>query len=294
MKKTITLLYQNINKEIIDSIISNKKVRSIGFHFNPYESNYKDYFNFIDNNRNLIDEIQSNFINVEHYLHIVSYLVPRELINEHHELFRMNENGERVNDYNLCVSSNEALKMVENNSYTLAKFLKQKSNYYHLYVDDNLGKRVICNCDKCKKYNEFEQQKIIYDSILKGLKKYNKNAKLSFLVYGNSNLDIELNDDYFIEYAPFIKNHYLPITNKENERSRNEFLKLNKRYNDIHVLEYFLSYDFDRYLIDDSKVKNDLLFYKNNGIKYLSTFVVVRDNDTKDIIKGITHFLNME
>ena len=293
MEKTIILLHKNFNKEIIDSIIKNGNMKTIGLHFNPYESNYKDFFSFIEQNRTIINEIQNNSINVEYYLHVVSYLVPRELIDTHKEFFRMNESGLRVNDFNICASSKEALKMIEKNSFTLAQFLKQKSNIYHLYVDDNLGKSVICNCDKCKKYNEFEQQKIIYDSILKGLKKYDENAKISFLVYGNSDLNIELSDDYFIEYAPFIKNHYLPIKHENNEKSRIEFLNLRKRYRDIRVLEYFLSYDFKRYLEDDLKVKEDLLFYKDNGIEYLSTFVVVKDCGTSDIIKGIKHFLDM-
>ena len=71
--------------------------------------------------RELIDYAISRGLEIECEMHAARYLLPKELFATHPEFFRMNEKGERVADFNLCVSSAEALSVLAENAVKLAK-----------------------------------------------------------------------------------------------------------------------------------------------------------------------------
>ena len=82
-------------------------------------------------------------IEVEHQLHAIGQLLPRELFVEDSTMFRMNEHGRRVNDYNLCVHSQKALDKVVENALRYAKLLPTTNHRYYYWIDDGMP---MCKC----------------------------------------------------------------------------------------------------------------------------------------------------
>ena len=66
--------------------------------------------------QSLIDYARVNHMEVEYEFHAAGYLMPKELFETHPEYFRMNEKGERSNDFNFCVSNEEALQLFAKNA----------------------------------------------------------------------------------------------------------------------------------------------------------------------------------
>lgn len=82
--------------------------------------------------RELIDKFENAGIAVEQELHSVDWLLPRSLFSCFPQWFRMNESGERVGDWNFCVSNEEALEYVELSAYKYALLLRQKIGRAHV------------------------------------------------------------------------------------------------------------------------------------------------------------------
>lgn len=61
--------------------------------------------------RDRIDYARRRGLTVVYELHAAGYLMPRELFREHPEYFRMNEQGERTDDYNFCVTDPVAMAL---------------------------------------------------------------------------------------------------------------------------------------------------------------------------------------
>ena len=63
-------------------------------------------------------------IQVEHELHAMSDLLPRSLFDKDPGMFPLNDQGQRVRDYNLCVHSAAALEVVAENAIKYTKILR--------------------------------------------------------------------------------------------------------------------------------------------------------------------------
>jgi len=83
---------------------------------------------------------------VEYENHAMKDLLPRELYEKDRNLFRMNEKGERVGDYNFCVHSKQALEIVVQNAIEIAKILRPSTSRYFFWGDDGCP---WCKCPKC-------------------------------------------------------------------------------------------------------------------------------------------------
>ena len=238
---------------------------------------------------------EENGITVEHEMHAVDWLLPRSLFNENPLWFRMNEKGERVSDFNFCVSNEDALKYVENSAFKLAFLLKQKSHRYYIWSDDGIGS--LCNCEHCKKYNGADQNMIIMQSVLRGIKRYDPQAKLSFLSYQDSEglPSIKPDKDMFLEFAPINRNHFSRIDgdDPENVKSRNDLEKLLKIFpaSETQILEYFL--DVSLYCkwqrenasalkIDKDVIENDVAYYAKSGVGSIVTFACFMDKEWRN------------
>ncbi len=88
-------------------------------------------------------ECEKYGIDVEHQLHAMKELLPRELFAEDSTMFRMNEEGRRVADVNCCVHSEHALDIIVKNAVEFAKVLRPTNHRYYYWLDD--GKPVCCN-----------------------------------------------------------------------------------------------------------------------------------------------------
>lgn len=119
-KKGIIILNKDFSREWLP-ILKESGINTIGFHslyqFGGMEGHLDWLLN--EDTQKLIAEFEANGFEIEHQLHAVDWLLPRSFFKLHPEWFRVNDKGERVNDWNLCVSNREALSFLETSAYKL-------------------------------------------------------------------------------------------------------------------------------------------------------------------------------
>lgn len=233
-----------------------------------------------------IDKIRCMGISIEYELHALAWLLPRNMYETHPEWFRMNETGERVNDFNMCVSNEEALEYLSSRATELTALLKSDTGRYYFWADDVDG--VFCNCEKCRNLSPSDQALIIYHAILKGIRKVDENAKQCYLAYHETIVPpekIKPQKGIFLEYAPMWSNTKVPIYDKNCE----ENIKLCEAINplieyfgkeDSQILEYWLDNSmFSNWTkppklltINTDTIKKDIVFYRKCGFENITTF----------------------
>ena len=115
--------------------------------------------------RKLIDYAKSKGLEIEYEVHSAGYLLPRELFSSHPEYFRENETGERVNDFNFCVSNSEALDVFAKRAAKLATNLYGSRHDFYFWMDD--GRGLQCHCEKCRNLSPSDQQLIALNQAIK-------------------------------------------------------------------------------------------------------------------------------
>lgn len=151
-------------------------------------------------------------IDIEYEEHMLAFLLPRDLFEKHPDYFRMDENGNRVNDANGCPSNPGTLAEVHKNAINIGRNYVPTNNRYYFWLDDGGG---ICHCNDCKNYNAADQALIFENVIIKALKDINPDAMLAHLCYHNTvdpPLKITPNDDIFLEFAPFTRSWSAPLS----------------------------------------------------------------------------------
>src|SRR5690606_38647022 len=66
--------------------------------------------------KKFLQDCERLHIDVEYEQHAMAQLLPRSLFAEKPHLFRMDENGKRVDDFNCCPSSQEGLDIIAENA----------------------------------------------------------------------------------------------------------------------------------------------------------------------------------
>ena len=251
-------------------------IKLLGLHADPRRAGVGEFLDFVEENRALIGRFEESGIRVEYKLHTLNYLLPRELFASDSALFRMNERGERTDDYNACPSSSEALALIERGAERLARLLRQSSRRYHFWLDDDLGGDIRCRCPKCRGLSAAEQNIRFCEAMLRGLRRYDAKAPLSFLVYGEEAVGRELPEGLFPEYAPFKRRHDISLAEEENAayRARCESLINRCGGDESEILEYFLSYDYAAFCKDGKRTAEDIAYYRSLGVGFLTTFTV--------------------
>lgn len=295
-KKGIILLNKDFSADWLP-ILKAGGFNTVGLHSLYQYGGLKAYLEWWANaeTQSLVAEFEKNGFVIEHQLHAVDWLLSRDLFAEHPDWFRVNDKGARVNDWNFCVSNQDALSHVEESAYVLAALLKQKSPRYYIWSDDCLNS--ICYCEKCKKYSGADQNMLIMHSILRGLKKYDPQAKLSFLAYQDSEEvpTILPQEDMFLEYAPIGRNHNAPMDGDDqaNVRARSILNGLLKIFpaESAEILEYFLDVSlFCQWKrenakaldLNEERVRRDLAYYAGLGVKGVTTFSSFIDKEWRE------------
>lgn len=223
---------------------------------------------------------------IEYELHALSWLLPRELHDTHPDWFRMNENGERVNDNNMCASNHEALEYLSMRAAELATVLKSDSGNYYFWADD--VEHTFCHCEKCQKLSPSDQALIIYNYILKGIRKVDHNAKQCYLAYRETMeipTHIQPEKGIFLEYAPMWRDTKTPIFDRDCEENVEYCEAIQPLLaffgkKDAQVLEYWLDNSlFSKWekppkimSICADTIKRDIQFYKKCGFRHITTF----------------------
>lgn len=255
---------------------------------NPMTGEFEDLPNLkifleSEDGKFLIKECKRLNISVEYEAHVLKEVLPRELFDEHPDYFRMDEEGVRQRNHNMCFSSEGAYKIIESNITEITKWLKPTTHRYLFWTDDVGG--AFCHCDLCNKYSESEQALLYENRLLKVLRKIDPSASLAHLAYHNTlkaPVKIKPMEGIFLEYAPISRDYTKPIS-KEHLQSLNDNLLVFPAKT-AHVLEYWLDASMFSRMIKVGR-KNvaqvpwnlqdcdrDVKLYTGMGIKSVTTF----------------------
>lgn len=240
----------------------------------------------------LLSRFEAAGIAIEHQLHAVDWLLPRSLFQTHPDWFRVDQDGHRVGDWNLCVSNEDALHYLEDAAYRLAALLKQKSHEYYIWGDDCLN--ATCHCDRCKALSGADQSMIVTNHILRGIRRYDPAAKLSFLAYQDALTVPTVRPDagVFLEFAPIDRNHHAALTDPDqaNAKIRQKLADLLTIFpaDNTQILEYFLDVslfckwkkeDAAALNLDADRLTSDIRWYADLGVAGITTFAGFIDDD---------------
>ena len=245
--------------------------------------------------RELIDHAHSRGIEIEYELHSAGYLLPRELFDVHPEYFRQNENGERVNDFNFCVSDQDALEIFATRAADLARELYGSRHDFYFWMDD--GKGLKCHCEKCRQLSSSDQQMLVLNRVIKEIRKYLPDARLAYLAYCDSIAPptaVAAENGIFLEYAPFEK--YVAKGDDAAERIQHEremLIPLMKFFDKepCKVLEYWYDNSLfsnwkkppKRFVLDEEGMKKDIEEYHKIGFDTVSTFACFLGQDYEEL-----------
>lgn len=186
-------------------LASESGLTTLATHIGP-----KDVLPFIASERGkrFLDACASRGIAVEHELHAMEYLLPRDRFAREPELFRMNEKGVRVADSNCCPSNPRALEIIAENAVKVAKACPPTTGRYYFWLTDCGG---VCKCPKCRELNGAEQGLLIENAIVRALRaEVDPRATLSHLAYTTSLQHpryVKPDPALFLEFAPIRRWH---------------------------------------------------------------------------------------
>ena len=229
-------------------------------------------------------------LEIEYELHAMGDLLPRAMFEQDKTLFRMNEQGERVSDFNLCVHSPHALEIVSANALSIAQRLRPTTGRYFYWGDDA---RPWCRCPKCGPLSDSDQALLLENALVKALRSRDPRAQLSHLAYATTikppeQIKPELG--IFLEYAPIGRRYDIPYAQQIDSKDGLAYLDSNLKVfpaNTAQALEYWL--DVSRFSGWKRPAKKlswnrdvflaDLETYAARGIRHITTFAVFVDAD---------------
>lgn len=237
--------------------------------------------------RTLLDKAAEKGLQIEYELHAGSFLAPRDLFANHPEYFRETSAGVRSADVNFCPSSPEMLDIVAQNAGKLAAKLYRSTKNYYFWLDDK--KDGACHCPRCRSLSPSDQQLLVMNRIVKELRKTDPEARLAYLAYFQCILppkQIKPAPEIFLEYAPFEKDMKVRGSQSPVGKELNDLLHIFSP-EDAKILEYWydnsLFSDWKkpprRFTTDNSLIRDDIAFYRDKGIPYISSFACYLGKD---------------
>lgn len=229
---------------------------------------------------------------VEFEHHIMSELLPRNLFDQAPEMFRVDKTGKRTAKANFCCSSDSAIKTIRQNSERLARLLPCRSGRYFFWPDDGAE---WCKCPTCRDLTESDQNLILANTILEGVRRFDPKATACCLAYAQTlpaPRSVKPIDGIFLEFAPIRRVYDRPFNDPKSEENR-KHIRLMEGLLDFfgtknsQVLEYWL--DASRHSgwkrpskkLPDLSVclEPDMAFYAKCGFENVTSFGVYLDSD---------------
>ena len=239
-----------------------------------------------DRVRELFALAESLGICVEYDEHALRSLVPADLFDAHPDWFRMDENGVRRPDFNICASNREALSYLSGSAACFSLALKTPSHRYAYWVDDVLDS--CCHCPECRALSPADQALTLTNAILRGIKRVDPFAITGFLAY-NEAMDVPQNvrpeEGVYLEYAPINRDSERPIDDPDCVENRRETEKLPALLaffgtKNARVLEYWM--DNSRFSnwtrppkafhLNGEVMRRDAVYYSGLGFEDMTTF----------------------
>ncbi len=269
-------------------------LNSIGTHIFPSEVSE---FIRSDKGQRFLDECRQLGIQVEHELHAMQELLPRSLFARNPDMFRMNDEGQRVEDCNCCVHSKEGLEVICENAVKYSRTLRPTTGRYYYWIDDG---RPMCQCPQCRIYSESDQALILENAMIKALSREDPTASLAHLAYAGTLAapqQVKPEPGVFLEFAPFHRSWAHPL--KQTEVVGCGEIPHGKTLEHLDAnLEVFpkktaqaLDYWLDVSLFSDWKrpakqlpwnpdvFRSDLDTYAKRGIRHITSFAAWIDGD---------------
>ena len=233
---------------------------------------------------------------VEHELHAMSALLPRECFDMDSTMFRMDENGRRTADFNCCASSPRALDTIASRALYYARRLNATNHRYYFWLDDGAP---VCHCPQCADLSASEQALLIENRMLEAIRTYDPKAMLAHLAYYSSlqaPRKVKPREGIFLEFAPFQRRLDLPITDSVGEvrvignNAKNlEYLRDNLEVFPAEtavILDYWLDVSmasgWKKPAVElpwnGDVCRADIATYASMGIRHITTFAVYMDS----------------
>lgn len=251
-----------------------------------------------DPGRKFLDACAQQGIRVEHELHAMSDLLPRTLFDKDPAMFPMNDRGDRVRDFNLCVHSQAALEVVSENAIKYTTILRATTGRYFYWIDDG---RPMCRCGRCRGLSDSDQALILENHVLAAIRKVDPRATLGHLAYART-LDppkqVKPQPGIFLEFAPIERRYDAPFSRRDAQGFRGvthgrllDALDANLGWfgrEGAQALEYWL--DLSRFSSwkragmkqlpwHDEVFRDDLKTYAQRGVRHMTTFGAWIDGD---------------
>ena len=245
----------------------------------------------------MFDQLHHMGVEIEYEAHTMAWLLPRSLFSVKPQWFRMDESGNRVPDHNLCPSQPEALDFVARRAEQLSRMLHVDSERHFFWLDDVSGSA--CHCEKCRALSPSDQQMLVVNAMLRGLRRYRAGAKLSYLAYHDAIAapqKVEPLDGVFLEYAPFHRNAHRPIFDPdcaENAREAQHIKPLLDFFGtkDSQVLEYWMDNSMysnwtkppKQFALDEAVMQADVNDYRALGFDSITSFGCFLGQDYREL-----------
>lgn len=235
--------------------------------------------------------LRAHGIAIEYHLHALSYFLPRGLFSYHPEWFRADACGQRINDMNMCPSNEEALLYVSERVSELTRILPSDTGKYYYWLDDIADAG--CHCEKCMGTDPSDQAMLIFNAILKGIRKVDPVGKQCFLAYADQKMppmQVQPEEGIFLQFAPMRSNTDSPFNeNEENRSLLNSIRSLLDFFGrrDSVVLDYWLDNSlFSGWkkppialTIHPDVIRKDIAFYRACGFEEITTFACYLSDD---------------
>ncbi len=236
-------------------------------------------------------------IEIEYEMHAMSWLMPRELFAEHPDWFRMNEEGERMADFNLCPSNPDALDYVSARSAELSRVLTPTTHRYHLWIDD--VRDSFCHCPVCRALTPSDQALAVYNAMVKGIRTMDPLATQCYLAYQKTRpapTSVQPAEGIFLEYAPFDRDFDRAMNDPSSEKNVTEGEPLPALLSffgtkGAKVLEYWLDNSlFSKwtkppkpFTLNGEVLRQDLAYYESLGFTDATVFACYLGKDYEEL-----------
>lgn len=254
----------------------------------------KGLLEFVNSNEGeaFLDTCRELGLHVEYELHAMAELLPRDLFETEPSLFRMNDEGERVADGNLCVHSGAAIELVTQSAVQIGEALRPSTGRYFYWGDDG---KPWCRCPQCREFSDSDQALLLENAIVEALADFDERAQLAHLAYINTlppPKKVKPNPRVFLEFAPIHRRFDKPLSAAETEENRKHLDLLDANLEvfppeTAQALEYWLDCSlFSKWKEPHVKLpwseevfRADLNVYGSRGIRHITTFAVYLDGD---------------
>ena len=247
-----------------------------------------------------LESCREHGIEVEHEVHAVSDLLPRQLFERDANMFRMDEHGDRIAGSNLCVHSEAGIRIACQNAAAYARILRPTTGRYFLWIDDV---QPTCRCPRCRVLSDSDQALILENSLLSALREVDARATLAHLAYSNTlepPAQVKPEPGIFLEFAPIWRRYDEPLDRRD-ARAHHPLALSHGAHLDLldanlelfgregaQVLEYWLDASrFSQWRRDaiarlpwsKQVFLDDLHTYSGRGLRHVTSFAVWIDGD---------------